>query len=179
MSEQNINEKWRPVVGYEGIYSVSSEGRVRRDAPAAGATVGRILKPVERGTGYLFVCLKNTPQKPSSYDIHRIVADAFFGSRQHGKAVNHKNGNKYDNRASNLEYVTYSENMTHAVRVLGRKIGNRGETHHLCTLNSDAVKEIRCRQKAGEMQSTLAKEFSVDGATISNIVLRKTWKHIP
>lgn len=71
------SEAWRPVVGYEGVYEVSSFGRVRRVAPAFGANPGQVLAPIVN-FGYLHVDLscENVVQR---YRIHRLVADAFIG----------------------------------------------------------------------------------------------------
>lgn len=101
-------EIWKPILGYEGYYEVSDLGRVRR------AASGRILK-TSKSKRYPLVGLSiNGVQKV--IHVHRLVTAAFLGICPEGMEVNHKNGNKLDNRLSNLEYVSHDENMKHSVR---------------------------------------------------------------
>lgn len=115
-------EEWRPVVGYEGIYDISSHGRVRRIGKAArtgrgrggGAQIGRVLKPQPNG-GYRQVYLwRDGKQKPRL--VHCLVAEAFIGPVPPGHEVNHCDGNKTHNWIGNLEYLTRSKNLEHAYR---------------------------------------------------------------
>ena len=109
-------EVWRPVVGFESHYEVSSFGRVRRSAPGRGTRVGRINKQCANTHGYLHVGL-STPGKRTTLRVHALVADAFLGPLPIGKERNHRNGVKTDNRARNLEFVTTAENARHARRL--------------------------------------------------------------
>ncbi len=61
------------------------------------------------------VCLCNTGDMHTKRYVHRLVAAAFIPNPQNKRCVNHKDGNKLNNHASNLEWVTHSENMVHAV----------------------------------------------------------------
>ena len=98
-------EKWRDIAGYDGLYQVSSEGRIRRD--------GRIRKlSIDRG-GYCNVSLsRHSVQR--TLKVHRLVAVAFIPNPEGKKTVNHKDGNKKNNRVDNLEWATQSENIIHA-----------------------------------------------------------------
>lgn len=108
------NEEWRPVVGYEGSYEVSSLGMVRR--------VGSHVRALSRHhEGYLLVNL-SVAGRSKTHRVHRLVADAFLGPSV-ARGVNHLNGVKSDNRASNLEWATDSQNARHKARVL--RIGVR------------------------------------------------------
>ena len=102
---------WRSVKGYEGLYEASTDGEVR--SIARRTTKGGILKLyVSPHNGYAYVTLsKNNKRKTKR--VHRLIATAFWGDRPE-KQINHKNGDKTDNRLSNLEYCTQSENMKHA-----------------------------------------------------------------
>lgn len=116
-------EQWREVQGYPA-YQVSNQGRVRslprliayrdgRDRP----TKGQIRTPIlTHGCGYYHVILH--PGRKMHY-IHRLVAAAFVDGFRDGLVVNHKDGVKTNNDASNLEWVTPQQNSIHARDVLG------------------------------------------------------------
>lgn len=99
-----MKEIWKDVVGYEGIYQVSNLGNVKRKY---------ILKPHKDRRGYLFVNLSHNSKVLCSR-VHRLVALAFIPNPLNKKEINHKNGNKLDNRVENLEWATHKENMKHA-----------------------------------------------------------------
>lgn len=107
------NEIWVDVVGYEGLYQVSNLGRVK-------ATKGNIKSSRMQNSGYRTMDLyKNNVQKTCT--VHRLVAIAFLENPHDKPNVNHKNGDKTDNRLINLEWVTVSENNNHAIRTGLRK----------------------------------------------------------
>ena len=112
------NEEWRDVVGYEGLYQVSNQGRVksleRKDC--LGRTVKeRILKPGVVGSGYLMISLC-TGGKQKMFSVHRLVCQAFHDNPDNKSDVNHINEDKTDNRACNLEWSTRKENLNHGSR---------------------------------------------------------------
>lgn len=112
-------EEWRPAVGLKGYYEVSSLGNLRRIKPGKNARLYVNRKFSKTPNGYLNaeVYLDSTRR---TVHLHRLVALTFLGAAPEGKPqVNHKNGDKTDNRAENLEWVSQSENMKHARRELG------------------------------------------------------------
>lgn len=113
----------RPVVGYEGLYEVSSDGEVFRVASASGTQVGRKLKPSINSCGYLFVSLHRNGVRKQLL-VHRIVVQAFKSNPNNLPQVNHINGIKIDNREENLEWCDCSYNQLHSYHMLGR-VGNR------------------------------------------------------
>jgi hypothetical protein len=132
MSDQNLttqfteeelnNEEWRPIVGWEGVYSVSNLGRVRRD------NTRQILKQAKTPHGYLRINLKYKSLNKMLF-ISNIVASAFIGPKPKGLQVNHIDGVKSNNRLENLEYVTDKANKQHAVRIGLIQTGDKSWAH--------------------------------------------------
>lgn len=167
-----MTEEWRDVVGFEGVYAVSDQGRVKRNAPGPGTYVGRILRPVLLKNGYLSVVLCTNNLQVRHY-VHVLVAEAFLGPRPEGKETNHKSGDKMDNQVANLEWVTRSENALHARSVLGLE---RGEANGNSKLTEADVREIRNLYAAGaDSQQQLADQYGVNEATVSRVVRRERW----
>ena len=115
------NEKWLPVVGYEGHYEVSDHGRVKslaRKLPVAGSGWRnyreRILRPSFAGHPHVVMVTPTGEQRTET--IHRMLMAAFVGPCPEGMEVRHLNDVKDDNRLENLAYGTASENMLDRVR---------------------------------------------------------------
>lgn len=146
-------EKWKNVFGYEDLYEVSSLGRIKRKDGFVKTGIknndlrkinGRILKQHLKKNGYLCVDLSKET-KVKTLTVHRIVAMAFLEKIEGKEQVNHKNGNKLDNRVENLEWVTSQENRIHAFKT-GLQHGNG--------------KKVRCNQLDKVFDSTYkAAEF--------------------
>ncbi len=103
------DEIWKDIPGYEGIYKISTNGRI------INCLTGKIRKDVKSGKGYRAIQLSDANHKKHRHYIHRLVATAFLGGPSSPDAqVNHKNCNKSDNSLKNLEWTTPRENMTHA-----------------------------------------------------------------
>ena len=115
------NEEWRDVVGYEGLYQVSDQGRVKsleRKVPkwdGERTVKERILKPSTDHYGYLMVNLC-AGGKRKMFFVHRLVCTAFHDNPENKLDVNHINENKTDNRACNLEWSTRRDNCNHGSR---------------------------------------------------------------
>lgn len=106
-------EKWKDIPGWEGIYQISSHGRLKSFKKYQS---GRILKNTNKRGGYLSVVLCKKGRDDRYCRIHRLVAEAFL-TRLPGKTqVNHKDCNPQNNHVENLEWVTPSENIRHAIR---------------------------------------------------------------
>ena len=105
------DEEWRSVVGFEGRYEVSNYGRVRSLVRyAQWQHVPRLMKTRLNCHGYLMVMLKYGDGRFKSEVVHRLVARAFVDGYDKGLVVNHKDENKVNNRAENLEWISYREN---------------------------------------------------------------------
>jgi hypothetical protein len=100
-------EEWRDVVGYEGIYKVSNLGNIKNSS-------GREMSKSYHMKGYVTARLtKNKIGK--TFLIHRIVAMAFIKNENNKPSINHKDGDKKNNKVDNLEWCTQEENVRHAV----------------------------------------------------------------
>lgn len=118
----------------------------------------------------------------ATFLVHRLVAAAFIGPLGAGDEVNHKDGNKRNNRASNLEIVTRQENIDHAVNT--GLIANKGEGNSQAVLTAEQVIKIRSLYTQGGYRNggfgykAIAKKYGLPWGTIRNIVKRRTWQHI-
>lgn len=178
-----MTEEWRPVVGYEGFYEVSDLGRVRSVSHVVKARYnatatkrGRLIRSriTDKKRRYLRITLsRNNVIK--THLVHRLVASAFVTNPKNKPCINHKNGNKEDNRPGNLEWVTHKENTHHAIR--HGLINERGENSALARLTSEDARQIRFLSKFMS-QRKIGLLFGVNQTHVSHIVLRKAWAHI-
>ena len=129
-------EIWKPVVSYEAFYEVSSLGRVRSVSRTITHKDGvkRTFKQREMAQtvnerGYLSVGL-NKDNVQSTFMVHNIVATAFIENPMNKPIVNHKDLDKKNNCAENLEWVTNAENIQHA-HDNGAVTIHRGEDNHM------------------------------------------------
>ena len=113
-------EVWKPIPGYEGLYEVSSYGRVKSIATQKTyldgfrSTPQRIMKPHVINGGYLQLMLTHSHIR-KAHLVHRLVAESFIENPQKFPQVNHIDGDKLNNRVENLEWCTAKENMAHSV----------------------------------------------------------------
>ncbi len=113
---------WKPVTGYTTIYEVSNTGQIKslartiKTPTGARALKEKLLKLKVNNDGYVHVQLSKEGFSTSLL-VHRLVAEAFLDKQTDRDHVNHKNCNKTDNRVENLEWISRSENMQHAIRM--------------------------------------------------------------
>lgn len=131
-------EIWKPIKGFEGYYEVSNKGRVKslkrliqrsyKSRPTKGfEKPQKIMTPANNGKGYLWVYLAKEGKAYHKY-IHRLVATAFVeNSSVEKNQINHKDGNKQNNVASNLEWCTARENDLHRYNVLMKRNPYKGK----------------------------------------------------
>lgn len=168
-----ILEEWRPVVGHEGWYEISSLGRARRVRRSAGARVGHLLKAHPNRKGYLCVVLYVNGQH-FCRRIPRLVAEAFLGPCPAGHEVNHRNGIKADNCAANLEWATKSHNRRHAILMGLVPVGERCYNAKLTEANVRVIRAMRGHVTARE----LAHRFGVASTVILGVQTRRSWRHV-
>lgn len=164
-------ETWKSVVGFEGLYDVSSEGRVRSVARRGVSVRARCRKTTTLTGGYQrIVLLKNG--KRYNKMVHRLVIEAFRGPRDDGALVRHLDGSPGNNRLENLEWGSHLENQR------DRKIHGTapaGENNGNAVLTVIDVKWIRERRSSGASLDMLASDFGVTKTLISKICLGKCW----
>lgn len=152
------DERWAPVESVAGSYFVSNYGRVFSYGNHGHCG---LLSPHASGRGYLSVVLSDGSGKMKMHKVHRLVAAAFVDGRTPERnQVNHIDGNRKNNRADNLEWVTQSENVRHSVYTLG----HRGNTHRRFT--PEQVRAIRNDPRGCKK---LAKAYGCGKTTILNI----------
>lgn len=165
-------EEWRTVEGWP-VYEVSSHGNVRRD--------GRYLKHRTRGRiGENYPCIAlhfNNIRKEAA--VHILVASHFIGPKPDGLQVNHKDKDRFNARADNLEYVTPSQNVQHTYDT-GR-IPLKGSRNPAAFLTPAQVLDIRSKYIKGNSfygQLGLSKAYGVKQSTIWMIVHNLSWKEV-
>jgi len=136
----DCSEEWIGINGFSGRYLISSHGRIKslRD--------NRIMKPLKTTTGYYQIQFSENGIR-SQFRIHRLVADAFISNPNNKPEINHKDGNKLNNAASNLEWCTKSENAKHAY---DSGLNGRMRPIVCLNLNGDVVKKYKSAREAEE-----------------------------
>lgn len=171
-------EVWKEVKDYEGIYEVSSYGRVKSLPRECHKVGGKRIVPekvltITKVRDYCYVKLSGSHKK-SNCTVHRLVAIAFVTNLENKKCVNHINGIKDDNRHENLEWTSQKENIIHAWET-GLSSANFGESNGSSILDESKVLDIRSSDLPN---NELAEKYEVSIECIRRVKRRNTWKHI-
>jgi hypothetical protein len=172
-----MKEIWKDVIGYEGIYMVSSLGRVKSSNFSRRRTI-IILKPGRSHNGYLFVNLKGRP-----FRVHRLVAQAFIDNSNNKPFINHIDAIRDNNNVNNLEWCTSSENAKHAFK-LGRRTSPMGLQGRIGKMNPLSKKVSQLTRegnliKVWDSISDVRRELGFIGSNISCVCKgrMKTYKN--
>ncbi len=111
----SMSETWKTIGDWP--YAISDKGRVMRLTKVHGTRPGKILKPLYLKDGYVSVYFSDGARIRKRKPIHRLVLETFLSPCPPGKQANHINGIRDDNRLSNLEWVSPSENQIHAYKL--------------------------------------------------------------
>lgn len=160
-----MSELWRET-WYDG-YEISNLGRLRSTRRAESRIV--IGRPDKEG--YIEAHIRHNG-RVKWLRLHRLVASVWIGQPSTNLQVNHINGDKSDNRAENLEWVTNLENRRHAIET-GLAAHLAGERHGSAKLTWDQVRQIRVME---ETQDRIALLFGVSQSAISDIKRFRTWR---
>lgn len=182
MINQEPDEIWKPVDGYEGIYEVSNIGRVKslpktiiiKQPKAIRIFQSRLFKKSVNRYGYIIVSL-HLNLKIKQFKVHRLVAKAFIPNPDNKPYVNHIDGDKQNNHVTNLEWCTAQENSIHAVRNgLLRNSSLKGDLHNSLKLKFKQVQEIRELRNAGMELKHIASKYGISVDYTSKLV---NYKH--
>jgi hypothetical protein len=165
--------RWKDIQGYEGLYQISSDGRVKSISPHTIQQFGKFIirKVHTEKSGYVLISLKKNNQS-RRFRIHQLVANAFIPNPLKLPQVNHKDGNKQNNYVNNLEWSTARNNLQHAIDTGLRKF-YKGEDHHCAKLTQKDADKIRKLYNSGMRVIDISRIYKMSAAPISMIVHNK------
>lgn len=168
-----MEEIWKDIAGYEGLYQISNFGTIkslsrefyqpdRFGSIYKNRTRNKILINNLSKKGYWCISLTKNAQRKQFY-VHRLIANAFIPKVEGKNYINHINGIKTDNRIENLEWCTISENNTHYWRVLKKRPKREGKKLHTnyCSRacirisQNGEIKKYKCVKEA-EIENKIA-----------------------
>jgi hypothetical protein len=177
-----MEEIWKDVIGYEGIYLISSFGRL--------FSKERVIKRNKKGDyiqkekyingtlyhGYLKTTLRKNGGKKDKF-IHSLVAEAFLGIKPKNMDVCHGDGVRTNNKLENLRYGTRSDNVIDSIKhgTYYTPFITKGTQRKEAKINDEIVREIR---NSNDSTYVLSKKYNVSRALISNVKRHKTWTHV-
>lgn len=144
-----MNEIWKDVVGYEGIYQVSNYGNVKRN--------DKDIKGCINGSGRMIVLLYKNGVRSCKY-VHRLVGESFIPNPNQYPQINHKDENPLNNCVENLEWCTCRYNNTYGTRIkraatkTSKKVGQYDSTGNLIKIWPSVMECARC----GYSQSSIS-----------------------
>ena len=153
-------EVWRDVVGFEGLYQVSSCGVIK--SLPRNTTKGGLLKTYFDKAGYELTRLSKEG-KTSLILVHRAVAEAYLNNTSNFPCVNHISGVKSNNKIANLAWCTYSENMEHSFKI---GLHPKGGSHYNAKLTHQNVEDIK---NSDLTQRDLAKIYKISQQYVSEL----------
>jgi hypothetical protein len=163
-----MNTNRKPVSGFEGVYSVSPDGVVVNER------TGRRVHGTVYSRGYIVISLSNKGSVERRF-LHSIVAQAYIGERPAGFHVDHIDGDRKNNTASNLRYLSPAANARATVERGAQAVGERNGQ---AKLTSQQVAEIlEAQSKSGRYygRNQLAKKFGVSASQVSRVARGLAW----
>lgn len=205
--EELASEHWKPVAGYEGLYSVSNLGQVRSDAPRRFRKPYGIMKPnTSKRFGYKRLTLTGYDGIQRIFTVHALVAKAWIPNPENLPQVNHKDTIKINCKVGNLEWCTAKYNMEHAsqngllasgdrspmhtnpeIRAYGEKNGMYthpetrmpGEKNGNVKVTEEIVLAIRSDYASGHFSyRKLVRKYPLSQTQIVRIIKRESWLYL-
>lgn len=167
-----MEEVWRDIKDYEGLYQISSLGRVK----SFKGKTSKIMIGNTNNRGYYLVGLRKDGKR-KMFLRHRLVAQAFIPNPNNLPQVNHIDGNKSNNTLKNLEWVNQSENEKHAIKHNLRKPW-LNEQNPMSKLKKCQVYFIRRTLRKEFSSKELADMFKITFGSIDKIGRRENWANI-
>jgi DNA-binding NarL/FixJ family response regulator len=170
--------KWRPVIGFENLYEVSNTGLLLRVASRNAAGLKRnpsIRNASKRDDGYWVVVLCDGEKRHTRY-LHRLVAEAWVSNPENKPQVNHRDCDKSNNNANNLEWCTTKENQRHA-SANGLCNPLRGQDSPHAILSEAQARDIKYGH-FGKTQKEIAEQYGISRSTVWAIRAGRNWSHI-
>lgn len=156
-------EIWKQIKDYEGLYEISSCGRVRNRK-------GMILKPSITRTGYPHISLSKNGIK--TFNVHRLVAEAFVPNPNNLPIINHKDENRENNTIENLEWCTYSYNASYGDAPIKNSISMQ---KHFARENNPNRVKVECVE-TGEIFNSIidaSEKYGIDQSSITKVCKNK------
>ncbi len=160
----------KDLIGYEGLYKVFEDGKVW------SIKYSKFLKSRRNKGGYTVVTISKDA-KIKCIPVHRLLYLNFIDKIDSGLQINHRDGNKLNNRLENLELVTPSQNIQHAWdnALIPRKVGEQNKNSKL---TDSSILSIFSLRKQGLTQNEIAAEMEISRSNISRVLSRKMWGHV-
>ena len=173
-----MEEEWRDIRSYEGLYQVSNLGNVKSFNNRIKNKNPMILKQtIDRKNGYLTVSLSKNGKK-KIHRVHKLVASIFIDNPNNYPVINHKDGNKLNNCVDNLEWCTCQENIDHAVK-MNLRADQRGENNPYHKITEQQAKEIidlLLSKKYTQLE--ISRMYGLSDDYAGNIKRKKLWKYL-
>ena len=143
---------------------ISQDGRFFSSSKYNSDDRLRELKPNKNKRGYLYARTTN-----GNYQIHRLVAKYFLSNPKNKPCINHKDFNRHNNNADNLEWVTYSENFNYSLKNGRLKLFKKNESNNLKYSNKQCANVLK-RVKSGMIYKVAGRKYNMPYSTVAHLV---------
>lgn len=169
-----MNEVWKDVVGYEGLYQISNLGNIKS---FKRYKEGKILNPKSDKDGYKEIGIRDFNGDRKFKRVHRLVAECFLENPNNYEYINHKDNNPANNVVSNLEWCTIEYNNKY--RFEHGNACHKGSKSPRASITEEIAIQIYTLGLSGKYtESELAKMFNTTRSVVNKIRLNISWTHV-